>query len=229
MKYRAATTVFSLLAVAAMAVSAGDAVTLKRNPKVGEKASYKMSIDIEVQGMAINVAFDMTNTVSKINSDGSYVVSEVDSNQVVTMNGQQMDQGGEEQKSDTTYSADGSVLAIKSDEMMGGEYAIANLTSVIWPTKPVDVGSKWDGKVMASEKNGVPEITTSYEVVAREKLAGKDCLKINFTAKGGEMSNSGTVWVEVGSGLTVKSMGQMKSVTIQGMPMDPKYVLEMKA
>ena len=36
MKYRAITAVFSLVAVAALAVSAGQAVTLKRIPKVGE-------------------------------------------------------------------------------------------------------------------------------------------------------------------------------------------------
>lgn len=228
MKTRAITTFVSVLALAALAASAGQAVKLQRVPKVGEKAAYKMKIDIAVQGMNINVAFDVVNTVTKVNEDGSYVLSEVNSNQLVTMDGQILEEGGEAITSEYTYAKEGHVTKIVSQEAMGGEQHVANLTTIIWPTTSVDTGSKWSGKVAANKDEGVPEITINYEIVGREKVAGKDTFKIKFSAKGGESTNDGTHWVEIGTGVTVKSIGQMKAVPIQGMAMDPSYLLEMK-
>jgi hypothetical protein len=226
MKTRAITTFVSVLALAALATSAGQAVKLQRVPKVGEKATYKMKIDIAVQGMNINVAFDVVNTVTKVNEDGSYVLSEVNSNQLVTMDGQILEEGGEAITSEYTYAKEGHVTKIVSEETMGGEQLLANLTTIMWPPSAVDTGSKWDAKVKAGDDS--PMININYEIVGREKVAGKDTFKIKFSAKGGESTNEGFHWVEIGTGITVKSLGQMKAVPIQGMAMDPQYLLEMK-
>lgn len=229
MRHRATTTILSVLAVAAMAASAGQAVTLKRVPKVGEKATFKMKIDVNVQGMAINVSFDVIDTISKVNEDGSYVMTEVNTNQLVTMDGQILEEGGEDEVATYTYNPDGSISKIVADQMMGGEHYIANLTTIMWPKEKVDTGSKWTAKIPANKEGETPEITLNYEILGREKVAGKDTFKIKMTAKGGDASNDATAWVEIGTGLTIKAQGQMKSVPIQGMMMDPVYSLEIKA
>jgi hypothetical protein len=228
MKRRALTIALSLLAMTAIAASAGQQVTLKRIPKVGEKVAYKMKVALAFQGMNIDVSFDVANEVTKVNPDGSYLLVETNTNHLVTMDGQILEEGGEEEKATYTYAPDGSITKIESDNLMGGEQQMANLTAVIWPKEAVGTGSKWKSKIAANKDADMPEITIDYEIVAREKVAGKDCLKIKFDAKGGKSSNVGHTWVEVGTGLTVKSEGQMKAVPIQGMEMDPQYLLELK-
>lgn len=218
------------LSAFALAASAGQSVPLKRVATAGEKAAYTMKIDLVFQGMDVNVTFDTVHTVTKVNSDGSYIVTEETKNQLVLVGGQEMPGGGDEVAT-MTYAADGSILQMESDAMMGDEYRLANLSLMIWPTKPVEVGSKWETTTKADKDKGTFDTTYAFEVLGREKLLDKDCFKIKHSAKeagGGGASSSGTTWIEIKTGLAVKSEGEMKQVPIQGMPMDAKYLLQMK-
>ncbi len=230
MRNRVLTLAIVSLATAALASSAGQAIALKRVPKVGEKATYTMKIDLVFQGMDINVTFDSVHTVKEVKSDGSYVTTEESKNQVVLVGGQEMPGGGDEVAT-MTYAADGTLLKMESAAMMGDEYRLSGLSIMVWPTKPVDVGSKWESSTKADKEKGTFDTTYSFEVLAKEKLMDRECFKIKHSAKesnGGTASSEGTTWVEIKTGLAVKSVGEMKQVPIQGMPMDAKFSLEMK-
>jgi hypothetical protein len=129
-----------------------------------------------------------------------------------------------------TYAANGTILKIESPNAMGDEQRLANLTVLVWPDKQVDVGSKWTSKSAADKDSGLFETEYAFEVIAREKLLGYDTLKISSVIKenGGDATCISTTWVDVKTGLTIKSSGEMKNVPIHGTPMDAKYVLEMK-
>lgn len=219
----------TVLAAAAVTLAAGQAVALKRTVKVGETANYGMKIDLDLQGTAVNVSFDVSHKISKVNDDGSYVIHEEVKNEKVLVGGSEMPSEGGVQTSMTTYSATGQVLKVESAGM-GGEHRLSNLTAIIWPTKSVDVGSKWTAKTSANKDSGALENDYSFEVVARETVMGYDTFKIASVVKeiGGNGVCSSNSWVDVKTGLLVKTTGQMKSVEIQGMEMDATFTLEMK-
>lgn len=217
------------LVAAAFAVAAGQQVTLKRVPKVGDTANYSMKIDLVVQGTQVNVSYDAVQKVTVVNPDGSFVISEQNKNQVVLVAGSEMP-GGAEETSTMTYAVSGRITKIESASSMGDEQRLANLTVLVWPDKPVDVGSKWTSKTPADKDKGTFDTEYAFEVLAREKLLGYDTFKISSVIKesGGDATCNSTTWVDVKTGQTIKATGEMKNVPIQGMPMDAKFVLEMK-
>ncbi len=217
------------LVAAALATAAGQAVALKRVAKIGEKATYGMKIDLLVQGMEVKVSFDTTHKVAKVNLDGTFVIEEEVKNQVVSVGGADQPPGPD-QTSSTTYGANGQVNKIESQGGMDGEHRMANLTVLIWPEKPVEVGSKWTAKTPAIKESGTFENEYAFEVLARETLLGYDTFKISSVIKetGGAATCNSTTWVDVKTGLTVKSTGEMKNIQLMGMDMDAKFVLEMK-
>lgn len=217
------------LVAAALATAAGQTVALKRVAKLGEKATYGMKIDLLVQGMEVKVSFDTTQQVAKVNPDGSFVIDEEVKNQVVSVGGAEQPPEPD-QKSSTTYAANGQVNKIESTGGMDGEHRMANLTVLIWPEKPVEVGSKWTAKTPAIKEAGTLENEYAFEVLARESLLGYDTFKIASAIKetGGAATCNSTTWIDAKTGLTIKSIGEMKNIQIMGMDMDAKYVLEMK-
>jgi hypothetical protein len=228
MKNRTVIVGVALLA-AASALAAGQAVALKRVVKVGETANYGMKIDLNFQGTAVNVTFDVSHKISKVNEDGSYVIHEEVKNEKVLVGGSEMPNEGGTETSMTTYSATGQVIKVES-QGMGGEHRLSNLTAIIWPTKGVEVGSKWTAKTGANKDSGALENDYSFEVAARETLLGYDTFKIVSVVKevGGNAVCNANSWVDIKTGLLVKATGHMKSVEIQGMEMDADFVLEMK-
>lgn len=227
MKSKALTVGVSSLAVASV-LAAGQAVALKRVVKVGDSAIYTMKLDLDLQSTEVQVSFDAAQRITQVNPDGSYVMTENVGNAKVVIGGNEIPDGEETDVSTTTFSATGQVLKVDS-QGMGSEHRLANLTAIIWPTKPVDVGSKWVAKTGAVKDSGTLENDYSFEVLARETLHGFVTFKISAIVK--EVGGSGvlhaTHWVDVKTGLTVKSTGEMKNVELQGMPMDAKYVLEL--
>ena len=233
MKNRAITTITAGLAIAAIAVAAGyDAVALKRVPKEGESHTFGMKIDIDFQGQAVTVTMDNIQKVTKVNADGTFVVSEETKNQVVMVGGQEVPNQGGDQTTTTTYGADGTITKVESASASGDELRLGNLNNTMWPKDKVDVGSKWEATLKGDKTKGTLDVSYSYEVLGREKLKNFDTFKIKTTAKesgDGAASAESTVWVDVATGLTVAGNGTMKGVPIMGTPMDATWKLELKS
>ncbi len=109
-------------------------------------------------------------------------------------------------------------VKVESEQATDDSLGVANLMLIIWPTKAVDVGSKWQ----ADTKSGA-SIYHSYEILARETVLGHDTFKISLESGGlssGDPSGKATMWVDIENGLTVKANGEMKNIPTAGMMMD---------
>ena len=220
-----------LAAIAAIAsASALDAVNLKRNAKVGDVNSWKLSVDMDMQGTEVNFSADITEEVLKVNEDGSFTVSERTENQVVMVGGSEQ-AGPESPGVETTYAASGKILKIESEQMDSDAYRFSSLMIIMWPTKAVDVGSEWKVETEADSEKGTFDMTYEYEIVERGDLLGHDCFKIDFKTEetsGGDASSEGTVWIDVKTGLMVKVDGDMYGAPMMGMAMDAHFLVELE-
>ena len=231
MKHKAFVFSAAVAALAVVAFAGTQAVALKRIVKAGDTAAYGMKLKLDFQGTPVDVSFDTVSTVTKVNDDGSYVATEENKNMVVIVSGQEMPGAGEDEKTTTTYAKDGSVIKIEASVSTGDEHRLANLSTTLWPTKPVDVKSKWEGSIKGDSAKGTFDVVHSYEVLAREQLLGYDTFKVAFNAKesgAGTASAAGTIWLDVKTGLPIKVEGEMKSVPIQGVPVDATFALTLK-
>ena len=229
MKHKAIVITTAVAALAVVALAGTQAVALKRVVKAGDKATYAMKINLDYMGTPVDVTFNTVHTVTKVNDDGSYVASEEQKDTVVMVDGQEI--AGEDEASTITYAKDGSIIKIEANVSTGDGYRLANLSTTLWPTAPVDVKSKWERSIKGDSAKGTFDVVHSYEVLARERLLGFETFKIAYNAKetgSGTASTAGTIWLDVKTGLPVKIEGEMKSVPIQGIPMDATFVLTLK-
>ena len=177
--------------------------------KAGESNEYKGSIVLRTAGTEISISYKSTEKVLELKSDGSYIVASTASDQRVTVAGQAQPSGPEE-TTKFTYSKTGEVVAVESARNDPNSLGTRNLLAMIWPTRPVDVGSKWE----AETKSG-SAIHHSFEVLARESVLGHDTFKIAIVAKETSKDGataSGTTWVDVKNGMTAKTHGEMLNV-----------------
>ena len=224
--------VFSGLAVLAAIVSASalDSVTLTRNAKVGDEASYTLNVIIEIEGMGeFEMVADITDKVMKVEKDGTVTIASSSTNRVIMSGGSPV-QEPEDEVDTTTFAKSGKIMKIESSQVGADAYRFASLMNFMWPTVPVDVGSKWKVEMKADSKQGTNDMTFSYSIVERGKLNGHDCFKIKFNNKetsGGGASTEGVTWVDVKTGLMVKIDGDMYGIPMQGMIMDGNFVIEL--
>jgi len=211
----------AILIATAVALSFGFAtvepVKLSRKVKVGETYESKVTLVLYTSGLEINVDIKAREKVLTVKGDGSYVIEETQYDQNITVSGQAQpsppDQSGE-----MTYSKTGEIVKVEFEQATDDTLGVANLMLIIWPTKPADVGSKWE----ADTKSGAT-IHHSYEILARETVLGRDTFKISLEAGGsssGDPSGKATVWVDIENGQTVKANGEMKNVPTAGRVMD---------
>lgn len=206
-------------------------VTLKRVAKVGDTASYKLVVEMEIEGMGeLEVNADITDEVVKVEEDGTITVKSFTANQVVLMGGSPIQESGEVEVSTTTFAASGLIMKIETSQMYAGTYRFGSLINIMWPTKPVEVGSKWEAETKADAEKGTYDMTYNYKIVERGDLLGHDCFKIDFKTEetsGGGASSEGTMWVDVKTGMTVKVDGDMFGAPLQDMEIDAHFVVEL--
>lgn len=213
-----------LLLTAVLAASfalAQDPVSLKRNAKEGDSAKYKLQVDTEFGGMKIKFTANVLEKVTKVNADGSYVVSSEQSEAMLDMDGQQQPAPAEiGALVSTVYRPDGTVAEITGDTVNPDAYRMSNLQTVVWPKDNVGVGSKWTNEFKADAAKGSVDGVGNYEIVAREKIGSHDCFKINFDYKessGSDPATSkGTSWIDVATGLMVKTQSEWTNAPIAG-------------
>lgn len=199
-----------------------DPVKLIRRVTVGEEHSYKMSMVVSVMGIEVKIKGDASETVLEVNDDGSYVQEETQSDHVATMAGQ-VQIPPPDVSAKVTYSKTGEILKVELDMADPDAILAANLTAMIWPTKPVDVGSNWEVVTEIDEYEGGSTIDHKFEIVARETLLGHDTFKISFNSRetsDGEATCKATVWVDIQSGLTVKIIAELLDVPSGGLIVD---------
>lgn len=197
-----------LLAVSALALAA-QAMDLKWSPKVGDKASYKVTGKFEMGGAGdIEIGGTRTEEIKSVDAN-SVVTSETDK---LTVNAMGNDIPVPETTATVTLKPDGTATDVKSGENQasaGSALRIVHLGSLIYPSKPVAVNDTWDATGVKDEKLDVPGYKITFKLVGDEKVGTTDTWKITGTGGETEGESKATVeatyWVDKTNGNVVRA------------------------
>lgn len=201
-----------LIALSALALAA-QGIDLKWTPKVGDKASYKVSGAFELPGAGeITLTGTRSEEVTKVEADKIVTTSTAK----MTANAMGNEIPVPDSKETTTSKPDGSVLEIKiegQDEAAGPSLRIAHVSMFVLPGKPIAIGDTWTTEGKKDEKLDVPGYKLEFKLEGEEKIASWDTYKI--TSKGGETEGEAptkidaTFWIEKSTGALVKSTAKL--------------------
>lgn len=204
--------------------------TLKMNVKEGEVYKYKMTMDIDFGGQAVVFSSTLINKVVKVESDGNFVMESSTENAVVKFGDQEMP-GPASPPVKVTFKPNGQVVRYESDD--SGGQSMNSLFSSTYPDKPVKIGDKWDLETSMGEN--MPKIKVEYTAVGTEKINDTETLKVKVVgqtvgAKEGEnnMSYDGHFWIDLKTGMTIRSELKIKGLPAQGAPMPIDGTLKME-
>jgi len=198
-----------LVAIAAIAVAA-DPITLKRTVTVGETLKYKLtaSFDAGQVGSQATVTGDITNKITKIESNGNFDVESTQQNLKIDVGGQTID-GDSGTTKTTVMQPNGQLVEIRGENLSPQDYRLAALNEVIFPDKPVNMGDSWSATIPDNAKTGAVAATLNYVLVSEETVDTIDSYKISIVIKETKgdtpASSTGTVWVSKADGSVVKS------------------------
>lgn len=217
------------LAVAPLAM-AQDAVVLKRVAKEGDVAKYALKVETEISGAPVKFTANVIEKVMKVLADGTYTVSSEQEDTVLEINGETSPAPANVSSPTTsTFGLDGSVTDIQGDESGVDAYRMANIQAFLWPKEAVKEGSKWEADIKENKSKETPMVHCKYEVVGKETIGEHNVFKINFesaeTTGDDPASSKGSVWVDIASGLIVKTECEWKNAPIATMKLDGKVTM----
>lgn len=215
------------------ALAPQDTADLSWKPKVGEKLEYAFKIDSSFdaggQSMAIQVGFDLTSTVTKIDEDVVTLEDKM-SNMTFTMNGQKMDgmMGGPGADAEPPVTVRNMRLSGKIDsvEVKGGgsgpmdamgSARMQALNVFMRPAGPIEIGKEWFAEVKGDKAAGTEDVKARFKVLGSETIGQRNAWKIETVVSemAGErpMGAIGTLWVEKATGNMVKMEQTIENVS----------------
>ncbi len=222
----------ALLAVVVSAAWAQDSFSLKRTPKVGDTMSYKLSVDLDVQGMAANYSATVKEKVVKVGSDGSFVIENSQASAKMTFSGQEQAIPDTGEVSKSTYAANGLVQLIEGSDADEGGYRLSTLQGFVIPDSPKKVGDRWEVKIPADKKTGVVAATAAYEVLAVETIGSRKTVKVKWNTKETEGSSpasaDGTVWLDTTDFSLVRLEAKLTNAPVPGMGQSANMVVKLE-
>lgn len=114
---------------------------------------------------------------------------------------------------------------LKSQSEDAAAFRLRRLTSVPLPVGPVKPGDSWQINYLP-DGSGVPEVRFTCRFLAAEKILGVDAAKIAVTVREalpGEASAEYTAWVDLATGLPVRSRADLKKALIAGSVVDATW------
>jgi hypothetical protein len=213
---------FSVSALALVALAGQDQISLMRKLKVGDTAEYSIAAQFDGQGgTTIKFSSHEIQKVTAVQTDGGYTVQTDTKDQNVDLGDQTMTPPDTSEVS--SFSATGRITNIASDQdVSGAAYRIVHLQTFETPKDPVKVGDEIKYTVPADTKLDTPAVDADYKVEGLEKIQNWNTVKLTFkseeTAGDLKASMSGTIWVDAGDGGLVKSEGVWTNVQPPGVP-----------
>ncbi|MEZ5163944.1 MAG: hypothetical protein R2688_09405 [Fimbriimonadaceae bacterium] len=203
---------------------------LKRTIKAGDTHSWKLSATVNMMGADMQFSANAKEVIKEVKADGSYVVSESMSNQVIDMGDGEMP-AGEDTTAEVSRNNRGYITLIQGDDNSSDSYRFSNLAAFIYPENDVEVGHKWEYAVDANKTIGVPPVKFNFEIVGTEKVLDHDCYKIKYSVQETEgsmaASGAGHHYVDIKSGLIIRTEGTMNNAPMGGMQMNVKFKQEL--
>ena len=198
---------------------AQQAITLKRAPKVGEIAKYRVTMIFTLQGTDITYKSLITDQVDLVDKDGSYTVESTQAEISGTHGERDLNVDQHPLKSITVYNASGAVIDLKG-EQSPESWRIANASAFYLPNGAIPASGTYTVQVPASTDKTRPSATVTYTSAGTEKIGDIDALvlkesyKENVTANG--MTSDGKVWVDPATAVVLKMDVDWKNAPLLG-------------
>ncbi|MBX3113437.1 MAG: hypothetical protein KF836_02635 [Fimbriimonadaceae bacterium] len=220
--------VFIAVAAAVSAVAvAQEVIQLKLNVAKDQVFAYKMTVNVEFQGMPITVTGKTINTATKVEKDSITWKNESKETTIDIGGGQTMEQPDSE--SMMVQSLDGKILKMEGEAVTPEANRLANAFNFAFPAKGFKVGDKYEATVPADKDLGTEEIAVSYTFKEVKEVKGKKCVVIVFSHQekttDGIVAN-GTAVVDLKTGMPVSVEATFKNMQQQGMMFDGTYKTE---
>ncbi len=226
-RYLRATLMPLLAALSIVAWAAQDKAIISYKAQAGQSGRYKSTGTLNFDAMGSKVTMDLNEiekiTFTAVAANGDITVERETESSEVTVNGQKLpDDDDKKDKSTTVFKADGTLVSYKSTSDMEEQTKTAirlfQATNVVFPATGIGVGDKWSREFKADTAIGTHSGKADFEVIAAEKAAGVDTLKIKMTYKESDSSPqlgaTGNLWVEKTSGDSVVSEYEVENIPL---------------
>ncbi len=224
----AALTVIGLLTVGA---HAQEKVSLSFKAKVGQTMRYSAEGTLTFEAAGQKLAMELKHTekvsITSVADNGNVTYESKTESYEMTVNGQKVPDEERDEKTTVTVRPNRTLVAHKRDTAEPDPSKLSVrvycATSPVFSPNPVGVGDKWTHEYKPDTDIGIRAGTGEYEVLAFEKAAGVDAVKIRITYRETEGSPAltarVTVWIEKTTGDTVKSETEVENVPFGDGPM----------
>jgi len=207
-----------LAAVAALSLTAlaiQEGVVLKRAPKLGDTAKYKLNGELDFSGNEVIVTGTITDTVTNVADNGDFTLQSITSDFKANVGG--TDQPLPDQTNTTVFSAANEVLSFKSDMDDPDGVRKANIQTLRFPDKPLKVGDSWTIEFKKNDKGAV-DAKGMYTIEAKETVDGDETYRVKGATKesagDNPMSAEGTYWISVKDASLVKVQGTLTNYPV---------------
>jgi hypothetical protein len=211
-------------AVAALSLAsfalAAQGFLIKRTPKEGDVARYKITADIALAGVEVNFSATEESKVTKVEENGNYTSESRQFNTKVVIAGQEQDIP-EQGASRSTYNSRGEMVGYQGPDESGGAWRLAVLNGFYMPEKAVNVGDTWTYEIKADSKKGTVDAKATFKVLGEEKVDTEDTVKIesNVSETGNDAASiKATYWLSKTNWEPVKAEGEWLNVPLPGAP-----------
>lgn len=199
-----------LVALSVLAYAA-QGVVIKRAPKVGDKANYKLTGNFEVAGAEVVLSGTTDEEVTKVEGDSFSM--KATTKMSINVMGQDMPQ--EPSTVTSTTKLDGTIVEVKNGETPGdgSSLRIAHLNTLYLSPTAVANDATWTLEGKKDEKLDTPGYKLEFKLVGEEKVGKYDTYKI--TSTGGETEGEtptkvkATYWIEKSTGNTVRALTEL--------------------
>ena len=210
----------------AAAATAADKVQLVYKAKVGEvvrhQSTAKMTMTMGPNKMTMEPKEVQKVTYTHVLPNGDLVYEQETESSEMMINGQKVPTPPNKDKNIITMGKTGHLVKFVEDSAEKDkdkiDVRLFVATNIVFPDRAVGVGDKWSVDYKANPDTGAKPGRADFEVLAAEKVAEVDTLKIKMAFKETEgspaITANSTIWVEKLSGDGVKSEYDVAGVQI---------------
>jgi hypothetical protein len=200
---------------------------VKMNPEKGQKLTQKLAIQVDYQGMLVNVTGKSVTTVKDI-VDGVFTLTSESKEMVVDLGGgQTMEQP--DSTVTVTQKSNGQIIKAEGDQVSEDANRLLSAFNVFYPEKGFVIGEKVEMTIPADSKMGTREMSLTYVAKERKMWKKYDVLVLEVTQaeKGSApISLSGTAAVDIKTGFMVMADFKFKNMPQMGMLFDGSWKAE---
>lgn len=206
-----------LLGAAALVLAQG--VPIARTAKVGDVATYSLTITLNLFGDVAVYTSKVTEKVVEISATGDISVEKSQTDYKATMFGDEATVVDQDMpKPVYTHKPNGTLVGVKSELQVADVYRMAELEAVRLPEKAVAVGETYTIEVAANAKLGTHKAKSTYKIEAEEKVGTYDTIMASFTyaeqIPSDPAGSIGKVWINKADGSVVKLEAEWTNVPI---------------